>query len=260
MVTMALNRVWMPSPNFSSRGGSAVRLCVIHTAEGATTIESLGSWFANPEAEVSSHVGIDDKPGVCGEYVRFTDKAWCAANANPYAIQAELCGFAAWSTAEWLGAHGTMLETCAAWIAEECARFGIPVRRINESQAAAGEAGVCGHCDLGYANNDHWDPGPSFPWDHVLAMAAGTDITTLGSEVSEMIASTEDGRGYWCATRDGAVGAFGTAQYKGNALGKVSGQIVGIAGRAQDGYWLLASDGGVFAFGSAPFEGRPDRV
>jgi N-acetyl-anhydromuramyl-L-alanine amidase AmpD len=172
MMTMALNRVWIPSPNYSSRGGSAVRLCVIHTAEGATTIESLGSWFANPSAEVSSHVGIDDKPGTVGEYVRADQKSWCAANANPYSIQAELCGFAAWSPAEWQ-AHGTMLETCAAWIAEECARFGIPVQRINESQAAAGQAGVLGHADLGYEGNDHWDPGPSFPWDDVLAMAGG---------------------------------------------------------------------------------------
>ena len=33
---MALKRVWDPSPNWSSRGGSGVRLVVVHTADGRT--------------------------------------------------------------------------------------------------------------------------------------------------------------------------------------------------------------------------------
>ena len=52
---MALTRVPYPSPCYSSRGGAGIRLIVIHTAEGARTIESLGSWFANPANQVSSH-------------------------------------------------------------------------------------------------------------------------------------------------------------------------------------------------------------
>ena len=75
-----------------------------------------------------------------------------------------------------------------------------------------------------------------------------------------MIASTSTGNGYWTTTSDGAVYAFGDARYAENAMGKVTGEIVGIAGKGTDGYWLLASDGGVFAFGSAGFDGRPDRV
>jgi len=66
--------------------------------------------------------------------------------------------------------------------------------------------------------------------------------------------------GYWTCTGDGAVYAFGSAQYRGNALGKVTGEIVGIAGEPDGtGYRLLASDGGVFCF-NTPFLGRPDRV
>ena len=167
---MSLNRVWIPSPNYSSRGGSGVRLIVVHTAEGATTYQSLGSYFANPASEVSSHTGIDDTPGTVGEYVTAGNKSWCAANANPYSIQTELCAFAAWSRAEW-DAHPTMLDNCKAWIEEEAGRYGIPVRKISESEAAAGQAGVVGHADLGFANNDHWDPGPNFPWDRVVSGA-----------------------------------------------------------------------------------------
>jgi putative peptidoglycan binding protein/N-acetylmuramoyl-L-alanine amidase-like protein len=169
---VSLARLAFPSPNFSSRGGAGVRLIVLHTAEGARTIESLGAYFADPSAEVSSHAGIDDKAGTIGVYVKRGDKAWTAANANPYAVQAELCGFAAWSTAEWDG-HPAMLENAAAWVAEEAAAFGIPILRLSAAQAQGGAAGVCQHVDLGSAGGGHSDCGDGFPMDRVLSMAGG---------------------------------------------------------------------------------------
>jgi hypothetical protein len=86
-----------------------------------------------------------------------------------------------------------------------------------------------------------------------------------------MIASTDTGRGYWTTTGDGAVYAFGDAQFRGSSFDvdpntpgaqrvEVQGEVVGIAGVGRSGYWLLASDGGIFAFGDAQFYGRPDRV
>src|ERR1700751_5929818 len=106
---MTLKRIAYPSPNYSSRGGAAVRLIVLHTAEGATNIADLGAWFANPASGVSSHVGIDDTSNTVGEYVRRDGKAWTAANANPVAVQAELCAFAEWDAAEW-DRHQEMLR------------------------------------------------------------------------------------------------------------------------------------------------------
>lgn len=77
-------------------------------------------------------------------------------------------------------------------------------------------------------------------------------------EEGNMIAQCKGG--YWTAARDGAVYAFGSAAFRGNAMGHVTGAIVGIAGEEDgSGYRLLASDGGVFCFG-VPFLGRPDRV
>jgi len=166
----ALSRKAMPSPNWSSRGGSAVRLIVLHTAEGATTIESLGNWFANPANAVSSHTGIDDKLGIVGEYVQRSGKAWTAANANPVAVQTELCAFAKWSTAEW-NKHPNMLENCARWIAEEARAYGIPVVKLSASQAQSGGRGVCQHNDLGSWGGGHWDCGSGFPIDSVIARA-----------------------------------------------------------------------------------------
>jgi hypothetical protein len=260
---MALKRVSIPSPNYSSRGGTAVRLIVLHTAEGATSYQSLGSYFQNASVQASSHVGIDDTPGTVGEYVPRSGKAWTQANANPYSVAAELCAFAKWTAAEW-NAHPQMLANAGQWVAEEAAALGIPLVKLSAAQAQDGVSkGVCQHADLGSAGGGHWDCGSAFPLDQVIAMAKGGSGPLPGpsqNQEGNMIASTSTGKGYWTATHDGAVYAFGDAKYVGNVYGKVTGQIVGIAGKGNDGYWLLASDGGVFAFGSAPYDGRPDRV
>lgn len=168
--TGKLTRKAIPSPNYSSRGGAAVRLIVLHTAEGATTIEELGSFFASPSAEVSSHTGIDDTPGVVGEYVKRGGKAWTAGSANPVAVQTELCAFAKWSVAEW-DRHPAMLETCARWIAEEAAAFDIPIVKLTAAQAQGAGRGVCQHNDLGAWGGGHWDCGSGFPIGDVLARA-----------------------------------------------------------------------------------------
>ena len=170
---MTLRRVWIGSPNHSSRGGAVPRLLVLHSAEGALTYQALGNFFANPSSGVSSHVGIDDTPNTVGEYVRRDQKAWTAAGANPVAVQAELCAFAAWSAAEW-DQHPNMLANCAAWLAEESAALGIPLVRLSAAQAQGSGRGVCQHADLGSWGGNHSDCGPGFPIDHVIAMAAGT--------------------------------------------------------------------------------------
>ena len=261
---MSLRRVAIPSPNYSSRGGARVRLIVLHTAQGATTYQSLGSFFSNPASVVSSHTGIDDTPNEIGEYVRRDGKAWTAANANPYSIQTELCAFAEWSTSEWYR-HPTMLENCAKWIAEEAAFFGIPIRKLSAGEAQGGASGVCQHADLGAMGGGHWDCGPGFPIDDVLARASGaaSPAPPPQEEGHNMIAATKSGNGYWCCTHDGAIYAYGDAQDHGGAfhpdLTQGNTVIVGIAGKNNDGYWMYASDGSIFAFGSAAFMGRPDR-
>lgn len=169
---MALKRVWIPSPNYSSRGGASVRLIVIHTAEGARTIESLGGYFQG-NVSASSHTGADDKPNTVGEYVSRGNKAWTQANANPHSVALELCGFASWSTTEW-DQHPHMLANCAAWIAEEAKHFGIPIERLSPSEAQGSGRGVCQHIDLGSGGGGHVDCGSGFPMDRVLEMARGS--------------------------------------------------------------------------------------
>jgi hypothetical protein len=183
---MSLRRVQILSPNYSSRGGAAVRLVVLHTAQGATTYDSLGAFFASPDSGVSSHVGIDDTPGTIGEYVYRPNKAWTAAGANPVAVQAELCAFAEWDPAEW-DRHPEMLANTAAWIAEECAHFDIPIVKLTPAQAQGSGRGVCQHADLGAWGGGHWDCG-SFPIDRVLEMARGGAPTPTPPREEDIVA------------------------------------------------------------------------
>lgn len=184
---MALKRIWMPSPNYSSRSESGVRLIVLHTAEGALTIESLGNFFASSSAGVSSQVGTDDKVNTVGEYVKRANKSWTQGNFNSAATSNELCGFASWSNDEWMNNHQNMLENCAKWIAEEAAHFNIPIVKLSASQAQGSGRGVCQHVDLGSAGGGHHDCGSGFPMDYVLTMAKGG--AAQSTEEGDMITS-----------------------------------------------------------------------
>ena len=231
---MALRRDWIPSPNHSGRSGGGVRLIIIHTAEGALTYQSLGSYFSNPNADVSSHTGIDDTPGVIGEYVAAGHSAWTAGNVNGYAVQTELCAFASWDLATW-DRHPVMLENCAAWIAEEAARFSIPLVKSSTH-------GVCGHVDVS-GQGGHWDPGPAFPMDRVIAMAAGGAPAPAPEEQEELNMVLKDPKGgTWIAYEDGAVHTVDGARWLGGTNNDTSGTkghpCIGIAALG-DGYVLI---------------------
>jgi hypothetical protein len=160
----------MPSPNYRVGRPSSPRLLVTHTTEGAKTIESLGNFFANPAAEVSSHAGADDKPDTIGVYVRRDNVAWTQGNANDFALSIEMCAFARWPAEEW-EKHPNLLQNVANWLAEEAAINDIPLVRLTPSQARGNGRGVCEHVDLGVWGGGHFDCGSGFPLDKVISMA-----------------------------------------------------------------------------------------
>jgi len=157
-------------PRYSSRGGAKVRLLILHTMEGARTVDACGAWFRNPAApNASSHVGIDDDDTAL--YVPYEFSAWTAASANPVADQAELAAFAAWTPAEW-DAHAGLIERTAQWVAERAKARGIPLVRLRDQQTKTG-TGVCMHVDItrGWGVGTHTDCGASFPIDRIIARA-----------------------------------------------------------------------------------------
>ena len=234
---MALKRVWIGSPNYSSRNGSGVRLVVCHTAEGARSFRDLGGFFASSSAGVSSHVGIDDERGTIGEYVHRGDKAWCQSNFNPQAVCVEMCAApiassypcgANWDSAEW-NRHDGLLQNVADWIREECEHYGLPITKLSANDAQGSGRGVCGHVDLGAGGGGHWDPGPSFPWTRVMDMARG--------EASAPVPGPEPDEGaelFSVVKRDGRLETF--AQ-------KASGEVLHAYQTAENAGWAGSEPG-----------------
>jgi hypothetical protein len=80
-----------------------------------------------------------------------------------------------------------MLATPAAWIAAEAAIHGIPITKLNASQAQGSGRGVCMHVDLGAGGGGHVDCGAAtYPMDYVLDLARGSAPST---QEDEMVAS-----------------------------------------------------------------------
>jgi len=166
----------IPVDKYSSRLGERVRLAVIHTSEGARTVESLAAHLNSPGVNASYHGAVDDH-----RYESFVDyryAAWHLRNGNQEADGLCLCAFSGWSRGEWLR-HPRMLELTAAWIAERCLVRRLPV--VFLSPRAVGEAmrsdahpgGVCDHnaYSKGTGDGTHTDVGPHFPFDTVIARA-----------------------------------------------------------------------------------------
>jgi hypothetical protein len=162
------------APSGSRNGAKVIWICV-HTAEGIRDADDLKAFF-DRSTNSSSHAVADDTELIenCVPYDR---AAWTLRNGNEESDNLELCGFASWSRAEWLNNHQGMLNQAALWIRRRCNARGVPIVKLSAADVRARKAGVIGHVDYtnGTGDGTHWDPGPGFPWDVVIARAKGTE-------------------------------------------------------------------------------------
>lgn len=172
-------------PHSQSRAGTTVTFVVVHTAEGIRKASDLKAFF-DRSTESSAHAVADDKT-LLDNLVPYDRAAWTLRNGNNASDNLELCGFANWSREEWLTRHQGMLSFAAEWIGTRCRARGIPIRKLDPAGVRAGRSGVIGHVDYskGTGDGDHWDPGPGFPWDVVLARAAGTTPTAADAATTQ---------------------------------------------------------------------------
>lgn len=150
-----------------------VRVLVIHTAEcgeNPTAAEGILGYNTRRSDKVSCHEAVDNNSVVAG--VRPWDTAWTTGPINDYAYSWELAGRARQTRAEWADAYSSaQLKLLARRVALAAVCWNIPIRKLTPAQLKAGEAGICGHHDQTVAWNvkgGHWDPGPNFPWAHLL--------------------------------------------------------------------------------------------
>lgn len=241
---------WRPiSNNIGGSLGPNLGLILHHAVMNG----SLWDFFNRPASQVSAHFWVA-QDGTIEQYVDTSRAAWHAKQLNGRYCGVETEGCTdKYNYAEPMS--DAMVKSLANLYGEGNKRHGWPNAMANTD----GDKGFGFH-RMAVQTACPCDTRLNRRQDILNRAFGGTPTPQPGWKGDEMIASTESGNGYWTTTHDGAVYAFGDAQYKGNALGHVTGNIVGIAGNSNTGYWLLASDGGVFAFGSANFYGRPDRV
>ena len=150
------------------------RLIVIHCTEDQETAGSaraVARYFQAPSRPGSAHYVVD--PVEVIECVRLEDIAWGAWGANRDGIHIEICGLAEQSRQDWEDADSTAaIARAAKLVAALCRRFGIPAIKLEAVDLLAGRSGICGHDTVSEAwpgHGDHWDPGPGFPWDRLMA-------------------------------------------------------------------------------------------
>jgi N-acetyl-anhydromuramyl-L-alanine amidase AmpD len=157
--------------NESSRKGADIKLIVLHDTEGANIkgirdLQGLANYFDNPEADASSHVGVDAE-GQSSRMVADDRKAWHSAYYNAPSLGIEQIGFAsqkAWSDAQ--------LRETARWIAWWSRKHGIPIRLgLVSRDGRILKSGIVTHVSLGNLGGNHRDPGVSYPLKAVLVYA-----------------------------------------------------------------------------------------
>ncbi len=171
------------SGNQSSRDGARPSLIVLHTTTdpdggrphfrdkpGLKDLKRLGAWFANPDSAVSSHVANDEQ-GHDARYVKDGRKAWTEVAFNSVGLSIEQIGTDEYSRGTWLNQRAAQLQNTAEWIAHWHRRWGIPISRAKVSGSTVVRPGVTTHAALGSAGGGHNDPGPGYPFGHVLVLA-----------------------------------------------------------------------------------------
>lgn len=100
------------------------------------------------------------------------------------------------------------------------------------------------------------DASASFLLPAVTAFDALPAAPALPTGEVVGIAGSYTGNGYWQASAEGLITAYGDAASYGDPLGLLAQPVSGIASHpTKFGYVMVARDGGAFCFGGCPFEG-----
>lgn len=175
--------------NYTATAGRQIDLAVVHSMESPetpSTAENVASWFAGDTApKASAHWCHDADSSV--RCVLDKDVAWHAPGASHNGIGHELAGRAAQNRGDWLDDYSdAVLRRAAAQIRVDCDRYGIPIRFVDAAGLRRGERGITTHAAVSEAfrRSTHWDPGPDFPVDVLLALVLNTRPGAAGGPVT----------------------------------------------------------------------------
>ena len=154
--------LWVTSPNFSSRGATAISAVAVHTMQGSYS--GSISWFQNTASQVSAHYMVRSSDGQITQMVLEANKAWHIGSENPYTIGIEHEGFvdnASWYTT-------AMYNASAALTKDICTSNGIATTACYNGASSSGVVvlsstiKIKGHQH--YPSQSHTDPGINWNW------------------------------------------------------------------------------------------------
>jgi hypothetical protein len=169
---------FVAAKNFTPTNRTTIDVIVIHDMEypeRPNSAEWCADFFAGKGGlsapMASAHYCVDSNSAV--QCVRDEDIAWHAPGANHNGIGIEHAGYAAQSRSEWLDAYSLAeIRLSSQLVRRLCARWDIPMERLNARDLQDQRRGICGHNDVTLAfpgpGRTHWDPGKAFPWDTYL--------------------------------------------------------------------------------------------
>lgn len=226
---------------------------VIHVQEGNN---SPAGWFNNPAAPpASSHFWVS-KAGAIQQFIDTAFQAWAqgAGNYNYLSVETE-----GWTTEPLSVEQTAGFASIMQWAAKT---YGVPLVVTD----TPGARGLITHGAGGVA----WGNHPGCPGTiraaqraDILA-AAGPQPRGAQKMLVQFLPGSTDS--YFCVTADGAVFAYGRAQYRGgvnNAGPNGSSALppgdtcTDLSVCAADGYIISTAQNNLYAFGSAHYSGKP---
>lgn len=173
--------IWVESPNYSSRAGTAVSAVTVHTTQGSYA--GAISWFQNPASQVSAHYVIRSSDGQVTQMVCEADKGWHVGTENAYTIGIEHEGYiadASWYTSAMYLASSAIVRDIVN------SGYGINPLRTYHGPGCTGSSPTCG---LGactkvkghqqFPNQTHTDPGQYWNWDLYYNLINNTPAVTV---------------------------------------------------------------------------------
>ena len=156
-----------------NRYGTSTKYAIaVHCTANTAPARNEANYATRRTDGVSAHFFIDDR-----EVIQSLDTNDIAGHAgstqgNTYAIAVEFTGLATWSRAKWMSSIAW--EKTAEVFAAVSRHHNIPPVRVTVAEMKANPRvrGAYDHNQMrqAWGGTDHVDPGPNFPWDHLLTV------------------------------------------------------------------------------------------
>lgn len=180
--------LWVTSPNYSSRSGTAITNVAIHTMQGSYS--GSISWCSNPDADVSAHYLMRSSDGQVTQMVWEKDKAWHVGSENPYTIGIEHEGYV--DTASYYTT--AMYNSSSALTKDICASNKIDCSTCYSGASSSSvqvlsiDYRVKGHQH--YPNQSHTDPGKYWDWPKYKSLLTGSTSGSSGGSTGGTTTTT----------------------------------------------------------------------